>query len=238
MSTREILVANTKTQKRSKITSSAMTLGELKRDLLDAGIDYSGMTFTEGISKTQLLEDGTQLPQNVMYKGQPTNNLVILLTNTKKNIASGSDRQAAYEAIKSNCLQDAVKEHFGRNFTQVSTDDLWNFIRGNVNKPIQEAEEDSFDDMQMGNDYDEDAEALGTKKDIDKQTIIEAIKGCVNYLYNMNVLNSEDLGVLASEFSQIAGNKVAVAIKSKPVETSDGSITDDDIDDMISSLNV
>ena len=87
---REILIANTKTQKRSKITTSATTLGELKNDLRAAGIDFSNMTFTEGISKTQLLSDDTQLPQNVMYKGQPTNNLVILLTNTKKNIASGA----------------------------------------------------------------------------------------------------------------------------------------------------
>ena len=98
---REILIANTKTQKRSKITTSATTLGELKADLRAAGIDYSNMTFTEGISKTQLLNDDTQLPQNIMYKGQPTNNLVILLTNTKKNISSGAmTRKEAYQAIK------------------------------------------------------------------------------------------------------------------------------------------
>jgi len=121
---REILIANTKTQKRSKITTSATTLGELKADLQAAGIDYSNMTFTEGISKTQLLNDATQLPQNVMYKGQPTNNLVILLTNTKKNISSGTmTRKEAYQAIKDNNLQDAVKEEFGRNFTQVPTSD-------------------------------------------------------------------------------------------------------------------
>ena len=104
---REILIANTKTQKRSKVTTSATTLGELKADLRAAGIDYSGMTFTEGISKTQLLDDATQLPQNVMYKGQPTNNLVILLTNTKKNIASGAmSRKEVYQAIKDNNLQE------------------------------------------------------------------------------------------------------------------------------------
>ena len=63
---REILIANTKTQKRSKVTTSATTLGELKADLRAAGIDYSGMTFTEGISKTQLLDNATQMPQTVM----------------------------------------------------------------------------------------------------------------------------------------------------------------------------
>lgn len=81
---REILIANTKTQKRSKITTDATTLGELKTALSAAGVDYSGMTFTEGISKTQLLEDGTQLPQNVMYKGQPTNNLLFCLPTPRR----------------------------------------------------------------------------------------------------------------------------------------------------------
>lgn len=132
---REILIANTKTQKRSKITTSATTLGELKTDLRAAGIDFSGMTFTEGISKTQLLSDDTQLPQNVMYKGQPTNNLVILLTNTKKNIASGVlSRKEAYNLIKQNSLENAVKIEFGRNFTQVPTLDLIKFIEANVKK--------------------------------------------------------------------------------------------------------
>lgn len=126
---REILIANTKTQKRSKITTSATTLGELKTDLRAAGIDFSGMTFTEGISKTQLLSDDTQLPQNVIYKGQPTNNLVILLTNTKKNIASGVlSRQEIKDIIKHNNLQEAIKNKFGRNYTQVSSKNLELFI--------------------------------------------------------------------------------------------------------------
>ena len=107
MENREILVANTRTQRRDKIITNATTLGELKSALTSAGIHVSGRTFTEGISKTQLLDDATQLPQNVMYKGNPTNNLVILLTNTKKNIASGTmSRQEAYAAIKGDNLQD------------------------------------------------------------------------------------------------------------------------------------
>jgi len=62
MEKREIIVANTKTQKRTKIESAATTLGELKADMRSAGIEYDGMTFTEGISKTQLVEDNSQLP--------------------------------------------------------------------------------------------------------------------------------------------------------------------------------
>lgn len=235
---REILIANTKTQKRSKITTSATTLGELKSALSAAGVDYSGMTFTEGISKTQLLEDGTQLPQNVMYKGQPTNNLVILLTNTKKNIASGSDRQAAYEAIKNNSLQDAVKEHFGRNFTQVSTDDLWNFVGSAVNKPtMPKVNEDAFEGINGGSDYDEDAETVPVEEDTtDGQKIIEGIKTFIDNLRYWNILSVEDLDTLVSDLSQSTAPQVAV--KTEPVSTSDGSITDDDIDDIISGLNM
>ena len=146
---REILIANTKTQKRSKVTTSATTLGELKTDLRAAGIDYNGMTFTEGISKTQLLDDATQLPQNVMYKGQPTNNLVILLTNTKKNIASGTmSRKEVYQAIKDNNLQDAVKEEFGRNFTQVPTSDLLVFLAQDGNAEVTETLDDKPTDTE------------------------------------------------------------------------------------------
>ena len=107
----------------------------IRDSLRAAGIDFQNMTFTEGISKTQLLSDDTQLPQNVIYKGQPTNNLVILLTNTKKNIASGVlSRKEAYNLIKQNSLEKAVKTKFGRNFTQVPTLDLIKFIGTNVKK--------------------------------------------------------------------------------------------------------
>ena len=235
---REILIANTKTQKRSKITTDATTLGELKTALSAAGVDYSGMTFTEGISKTQLLEDGTQLPQNVMYKGQPTNNLVILLTNTKKNIASGSDRQAAYEAIKRNSLQDAVKEHFGRNFTQVSTDDLWNFVGSAVNRStIPKIDDDALEGLKGGSDYDEDVEAEPADDDTTvSQKIIQGLKTFIDNLCYWNILNVEDLAALTADLSH--SNTVQVVEKAEPVSTSDGSITDDDIDDIINDLNM
>ena len=235
---REILIANTKTQKRSKITTDATTLGELKTALSAAGVDYSGMTFTEGISKTQLLEDGTQLPQNVMYKGQPTNNLVILLTNTKKNIASGSDRQAAYEAIKHNSLQDAVKEHFGRNFTQVSTDDLWNFVGSAVNRPtMPKVDDDAFEGLKGGSDYDEDVEAEPADDDTTvSQKIIQGLKTFIDNLCYWNILNVEDLVALTADLSHPASTQVVV--KAEPVSTSDGSINDDDIDDIINDLNM
>ena len=121
MDIREILIANTKTQKRYKVNTDATTLGELKAALDAENIDDEGMTFTEGISKTQLTSNDSQLPTNVMYKGQPTNNLVMLLTNTTKNISSGAlSRKEIYSIIREHNLSNDLKDNFG-NWTIITT---------------------------------------------------------------------------------------------------------------------
>lgn len=133
---RTIMVANTKTQKRYKISTNASTLGELKQVLRDNGIDYADMAFTEGITKSVLTDDNAPLPVNIPYKGNTTNNLVLLLTNTSKKIASGisSERLSLYKQIKEQGLEQKIKEAFGRNFTQVSTDDLQATVDGSQKK--------------------------------------------------------------------------------------------------------
>ena len=258
---REILIANTKTQKRSKVTTSATTLGELKADLRAAGIDYSGMTFTEGISKTQLLDNATQLPQNVMYKGQPTNNLVILLTNTKKNIASGTmTRKEAYKAIKDNNLQDAVKEEFGRNFTQVPTSDLLVFIAQNgvseTTKTLDEESTDTEDNSIMNPEFEKEETTDTEDKylpdhigdvitDTDIDSITDSLFINIAMLADNNTLSISDLEELSGNIDYLIKvakkekgvSKVETASK-KPVSTSDGSITDNDIDDMLNELGV
>lgn len=149
---RKIYIANTKTQKRYEIMTDATTLGELKAALDANGIDYADLSFTEGLTKTELLRDDSLLPKDVEHKGQITNELVILLTNTKKKIESGAmTRPEAYAIIKENGLQDAIKEEFGRNFTQVPTADLINFIAANVDD-----EDEDFDDEE---EYEEDPRA-------------------------------------------------------------------------------
>ena len=136
MEPREILVVNTKTQSRKTITSSATTLAELKADLRAAGIDYSDMTFYEGISKTEIKTDDSQLPHDVNYKGNITNNLVFMLTTANKKVKSGavSTRAEAYKAIKDNNLQDEVKKKFGKNFTNCGTNDLVTFVNNKEKK--------------------------------------------------------------------------------------------------------
>ena len=249
MENREILIANTKTQKRSKITTAATTLGELKAALAEAGVDYSGMTFTEGISKTQLLDDATQLPHDVMYKGQPTNNLVILLTNTKKNIASGaSDRAAAYMTVKDNNLQDAVKKHFGRNFTQVPTEALWDFIgskpavsidlpKEKVKEEVEEpVNEDSEEMPEEG--YEEYpytiADLLADERVLN---VKDSVFHHIAMLADGKVLDALNISNLIMDLQGLLDIMEKEAkVKSEPVSTSDGNITDDDIDNMINDI--
>lgn len=262
---REISIANTKTQKRSKVTTSATTLGELKADLRTAGIDYSGMTFTEGISKTQLLDDATQLPQNVMYKGQPTNNLVILLTNTKKNIASGTmTRKEAYQAIKDNNLQDAVKEEFGRNFTQVPTSDLLVFIAQNgVSETTKALEKESTEEEIIDNtgkimnpEFDKEETTDTDDEDLPNyigdiitdtrmNSTVDSLYVHIAMLADKDALSIADLEELSGDIDYLIkvakkekGTSKVEATPKKPVSTSDGSITDNDIDDILNELGV
>lgn len=134
MEARKITVVQTKNQKKSVIMSAATTLAELKSDLRANDIDYDGMTFFEGTSKVELKNDASVLPHDVPYKGQVTNELVFMLTNTNKKIRSGAatmSRAEAYSAIKSMGLQDTCVKKFGKNFTMCKTADLIALVQSN-----------------------------------------------------------------------------------------------------------
>lgn len=130
-----VSVVNTRTQSRTDIESNAVTLADLKAELNEKGIDYSGMTFMEGSTKVELKDDSSILPTNVPVKrngvatGETTNNLVFFLTTPNKNIKSGAmTRAEAYAEIKRLGLQADCIAKFGRNFTQCSTDNLIKLI--------------------------------------------------------------------------------------------------------------
>ena len=127
MEARKITVVQTKNQTKSVIMTSATTLGELKDDLRTNGIDYEGMTFYEGLSKTELKTDESILPHDIERNGIITNELVFMLTNAQKKIKSGAatmTRNEVYAAIKRLNLQQACQEMFGKNFTMCKTADL------------------------------------------------------------------------------------------------------------------
>lgn len=149
MEARKITVVSTKTQKKSVIMSGAETLGELKKDLREAGIDYDGMTFYEGTSKTELKTDESVLPKDVPYTNRTTgetkntNELVFMLTNTNKKIKSGAvamTRTEAYAAIKAMGLQAECQKRFGKNFTLCKTSDLVSLVESKttISAPVAE----------------------------------------------------------------------------------------------------
>lgn len=145
METRKITIVATREQKKYVIDSAATTLGELKADLDHVGINYDDMTFMEGLTRTEILRDDSLLPHDVERVNRETgetyvtNELVFMLTNTAKKISSGvvcADRKSCYSYIKEHGIQDAIQRTFGKNFTQVKTEDLILFIK-NLVAPAQ-----------------------------------------------------------------------------------------------------
>ena len=126
METRKVTIINSKTQSQKVIQDSkATTLGELKQEMRERGIDYTGMTFFEGHMRAELKDDAAPLPANIPYKGQVVNDLTFMLTAPEKKLKSGAmTRAEAYAEIKKRGLQGACVDKFGKNFTQCSTADL------------------------------------------------------------------------------------------------------------------
>lgn len=145
METRKVTIINSKTQSQKVIQDSkATTLGELKLEMRERGIDYTGMTFFEGHMRAELKDDAAPLPTNIPYKGQVVNDLTFMLTAPEKKVKSGAmSRAEAYTEIKKRGLQGACMDKFGKNFTQCSTADLISLIERNPAKvaPAPKAEE-------------------------------------------------------------------------------------------------
>ena len=141
METRKITIISTKNHSTKVINSAATTLGELKTDLNNAGIEYTDCTFFEGLTKTELKNNDAILPHDVPYKGTITNNLVFMITNASKKIRSGAklDRKAIIEEIKAKNLTEVVKKVYGKNYTNCKTEDLERILSMNNNSAPKEA---------------------------------------------------------------------------------------------------
>lgn len=144
MEIRKITVSNTKTQETKVVETAATTLKELKEAFRQAGIDYTDMAFYEGLTKVELIDDDSLLPHDVSYKGIITNDLVIMLTNMKGKIASGCiSRKDIYAYIKEQNLQEEAYKYFGKNFTNVSTAELADWLCENDEEEKEEVKEDT-----------------------------------------------------------------------------------------------
>lgn len=134
MESRKITVVSTTANTKLVIETEATTLGDLKRDLDRAGLDYTDMIFYEGMSRTELIDDASQLPHDVQRTNretgevETTNELLFLLSLNGKKYSSGacdySTRIKMYEEIKKHGLSQKCKDLYGKNYTNCSTLDL------------------------------------------------------------------------------------------------------------------
>ena len=125
---RKVTVLSNKGANTVVINTEATTLGELKSEMSTAGVNYDGMSIFEGISKTELMDDASILPSNLPYKGQVTNDLVILLSVKDKKITSGMATRQEIYAMLTPELKEQVLARYGKNFTLVSSMDLLQVI--------------------------------------------------------------------------------------------------------------
>lgn len=107
--------------------TAAVTLGDLKQEMLAHNINFEGQTFQEGNTVTELLNDHAVLPR-VDKNGLPIDELLILMTGSKKKINSGNvdfsgmSRQALVTAASTFVKQNPqYKAEFGNVSSTKST---------------------------------------------------------------------------------------------------------------------
>ena len=176
MEARKITVVNSMSQSSKTIMSGASTLGELKNDLTANNITFNNeCSFTEGISRTALLNDDSQLPMNVTYRGNQTNELVILISATKSKISSGAfERSDLYYMIHNDVnLRLYILEQSGKNFTNISTAELNNLVNNYQEHHTlahtvtpDEEEDDSYQSDDVCSDEDDDDEDSDVINDV------------------------------------------------------------------------
>ena len=226
MEARKITIVSTRNQKKSVIMSAATTLAELKADLRQNGIDYDGMTFYEGTSKVELRDDASVLPHDVPYKGQLTNELVFMLTNTNKKIRSGADmsRADAYAAIKAKGLQEECVKRFGKNFTMCKTADLVALI--NEKSVSKTALSTPTKEEKVAETKREKSEKQANTAECVDTKARAALSRLLTILTDNDTLEDDE----AEEIEDILDDKATTSDDCKP--SSESSYSDDEIDRM------
>ena len=240
MEARKITVVNSMSQSSKTIMSGASTLGELKDDLTANNITFNNeCSFTEGISRTALLNDDSQLPMNVTYRGNQTNELVILISATKSKISSGAfERGDLYYMIHNDVnLRLYILEQSGKNFTNISTAELNNLVNNYQEHHTlahtvtpDEEEDDSYQSDDVCSNEDDDDEDSDVRNDVyealneidcfdeaDINLIMEFIKNFMEY--------KKHHGNMYSAASNASNNGIS------------SSYSQDDLNDIINGVN-
>lgn len=207
METRKITIISTKNHSTKVINSAATILAELKSDLRNAGIDYTDCTFFEGLTKTELKNDAAILPHDVPYKGTTTNNLVFMITNASKKIRSGADRKSIIAEIKAQNLTEAVKNIYGKNYTNCKTEDLEKILSKNNTFAPKEASAKKKEAETKSNTSVSDNTEYVTKAQL-KEVIIALVKtledsGDVNYAKDVEIDNLPIIGKIVDSTNTI-----------------------------------
>lgn len=175
--TKRFTVVDTRTNQVKTFNSTATTVGELKQDLLNIGINPEGMAIQEGLTKTELSGDESLLPSDVNYRGTVTNNLVFRLTQPNKKIKSGNyTRMEIYNKIKDLSLADVIKAKYGNNYTNVKTSDLVKEVTEAMND-LKEPHKDS--------------------------TLEDALVTLVNILYNADIITAYEANTVAGPLTGV-----------------------------------
>lgn len=240
MEARKITVVNSMSQSSKTIMSGASTLGELKNDLTANHMTFNNdCSFTEGISRTALLNDDSQLPMNVTYRGNQTNELVILISATKSKISSGAfERGDLYYMIHNDVnLRLYILEQSGKNFTNISTAELNNLVNNYQEHHTlahtvtpDEEEDDSYQSDDVCSDEDDDDEDSDVRNDVYEalneidcfdETDIDIIMEFIKYLM---------------EYKKHHGNMYSIASNTSNNGIS-SSYSQDDLNDIINGVN-
>ncbi len=180
METKKFTVVDTRTGLVKTFDSNATTLRELKADLYNLGINTDGMSIQEGLTRITFESDDSLLPHDVEYRGTVTNNLVFRITQNDKKYKSGIDRKEIYDLIKKLHLAEAIKEAFGRNFTQVSTDELKKIVHDAESKV--EVKDEAAKDNKSG------VTLIGVAK---------VLNALINVLFQNDIIGCDDIDFIA-----------------------------------------
>ena len=240
MEARKITVVNSMSQSSKTIMSGASTLGELKDDLTANHITFNNdCSFTEGISRTALLNDDSQLPMNVTYRGNQTNELVILISATKSKISSGAfERGDLYYMIHNDVnLRLYILEQSGKNFTNISTAELNNLVNNYQEHHTlahtvtpDEEEDDSYQSDDVCSDEDDDDEDSDVINDV-----YEALN-------EIDCFDETDINLIMEfiknfmEYKKHHGNMYSAASNTSDNGMS-SSYSQDDLNDIINGVN-
>lgn len=183
METRNVIIINSKTQTQTRFQSSATTLGELKQEAINNGVDIDGLTWFEGHLRAELIDDDAVLPTSVNYRGRETTDLTFMLSVPNKKITSGVDRKELFNKIKAFNATDACYTHYNKHYTRCSNAELQRII------DLYEEDEEEVQNSAQEETVVEPESSSNSTPNASTDTASLAVKRMAEILYSNSVIN-------------------------------------------------